>query len=121
LKKNVYAVRGAITADSNTVESINEATLELLAEVKKRNGFLTENVVSFVISTTLDLTATYPAKAVRESGMSDVPVFSCLEPDIDGGLERCIRFLITVVDFTDSTKPKHVYLKEAKKLRTDLE
>ncbi len=83
------------------------------------NGVKKETMVSIHISTTRDITAYYPAAALRLSGYDDVPLFSSAEPDIVGGLPLCIRFLVTV----DGKKPNrvtHIYHNRAKALRPDL-
>lgn len=112
-----YAVRGAITVDGNTVEEITRRSVELIKKMIENNKF--DEAVSLVISTTKDITAVYPAKAVRESGLIDVPLFSCTEPDIDGSLPLCIRMLLTVCSSCD-TVARHAYLRGAAALRKDL-
>lgn len=66
------------------------------------------------------MTAVFPAAAAREMGLTYVPLLDMAAPDIDGSLEKCIRVIIYIN--TDKTKQeiKHVYLREAKKLRPDL-
>ncbi len=115
---NIYAIRGAITVDENTESEICRRSVELMREIVLRNPNVS-HIVSTVISTTDDITAFYPARAIRESGVIDSPLFSCKEPSIDGGLPLCIRVLVTAVSETES-KPNHVYLGGAKALRKDL-
>lgn len=119
-KKNIFSIRGATTIKANLAEEIFSASKELIDRIISVNNIDKNSIVNIIISSTEDVTAAYPAKAVREQGLSDVPIFSCLEPDIDGALPFCIRFLITVVSFVDGFKPKHIYLHEAKSLRPDL-
>ncbi len=115
---NVYAIRGATTVKENTESEIRRASVELMREIVVGNPDISE-VISIIISTTDDLTAFYPARAIRESGVIDGSLFSCKEPSVDGSLPLCIRVLVTVVSETGS-KPHHVYLGEAKSLRKDL-
>ena len=78
-------------------------------------------IVHIVFSTTDDLTAAYPATAVRLAGLTDAPLFSCKEPAVDGALPLCIRALVLIAEYGgDETPPAHVYLHGAKKLRPDL-
>ncbi len=113
----VYAIRGAITIDSNTTEEIEKKSVQLIREIADKNKDI-QSVVSIIVSTTDDITAAYPAKAIRESGILSAPVFSCKEPSIDGALPLCIRVLVTVC--SENATAKHVYLGKAKILRKDL-
>lgn len=115
----VYAIRGAVTADRNTEEEIAARSVELISAIAERNKDIS-SIVSVVVSTTDDLTASYPAKAIRESGILPSPIFSCKEPSIDGALAMCIRLLVTVCSENDKAEAKHVYLGGAKALRKDL-
>lgn len=111
----LVSIRGASVAD-NTAESIASASRRLVDRLFFKNGITDDDVVNITISTTADLTAFYPARAVREAGHA-VPLFSCVEPSVDGALERCIRIMITAY----SDNPVHsVYLNGARALRPDL-
>lgn len=119
----ILAIRGATTVNENTVEQIVERSVELIKEIVKRNKLednSTLETIDIFISTTKDLTATYSAKAVREYGLVNAPLFSMLEPPINGSLPMCIRFMIHVANYGEKVEPQHVYLHEAKKLRPDL-
>lgn len=121
--RQIFSVRGATTAD-NTPESIQARSVELMREIIERNGLTQDGltVVHYIAGTTADLTAFYPARAIRESGLTDAPVFSCLEPSIDGALTGCIRLLVEVSNATEAdVTPKHVYLHGASNLRKDLQ
>lgn len=115
MSSNIVSIRGAITAN-NDRDSIAKASALLMNRIYFKNGLTDADVVNVIISTTADLTAFYPARAVREVG-HNVPLFSCLEPNIDGALDRCIRFLVTA----KSDNPvQNVYMGGARALRKDL-
>lgn len=114
----VYAIRGAITVDCDTADEVTRRSEELIKRIVSLNKF--DYAVSLVISTTKDITSVYPAKAVRESGIIDVPLFSCVEPDITGSLPLCIRMLLTVCSEKDDAVARHSYLRGASVLRKDL-
>lgn len=117
--ENVIAVRGAITIDSDTPEQIVSSTTELIGAIVEANGIGTScKAVSCIISSTADVTAFYPARAIRESGLLSCPLFSCLEPPIKGSLPFCIRVMIELVGEVDTVK--HIYLHGASTLRPDL-
>lgn len=119
----VLSIRGATTVTENTAEAITIRSVELLKEIIERNGLNNNGdleATDMLISTTADLTAAYPAKAVRESGLINAPLFSMQEPTIQGALPMCIRFMIRVSNYGERVEPRHVYLHEAKKLRPDL-
>lgn len=111
----MLAIRGATTINSNTKEDITLEVSKLINEIAKHNDL--SNVVYVMISTTKDITAIFPATAIRESGLVNAPLFSCAEPDIDNSLKMCIRLLI--LSNLDG-EAKHIYLNQAKNLRKDL-
>ncbi|MDE6504298.1 MAG: (d)CMP kinase [Clostridia bacterium] len=111
------AIRGAITVENDCAEEIKSAVKELLEEILKKNSLITEQIVCILFSSTNDLHSFYPAKAAREAGFFLVPLYSSIEPHIDGSLTKCIRvMLLAETDFL----PKHVYLKGASALRKDI-
>ena len=116
----VRAIRGATTAEENKREAIIGATLELLREIEDKNDLKRADAISIIFTVTKDLTAVFPAAAAREMGLTYVPLLDMAAPEIDGSLERCIRIMIHIN--TDKTKKeiRHVYLRDAKKLRPDL-
>ena len=117
----IYSVRGATTVESDSVKDITESTTELITEIKKNIDFSRTRAVNLFITTTGDITAFYPARAVRESGLLDgCPLFSALEPPIENSLKKCIRVMLTVDTEEENFAPKHVYLHGAAALRPDL-
>jgi len=116
----VRGIRGAITADDNTIEEIIEKTKELLTTLKKENNFKIEDIVSIFFSVTPDLNAAFPAQAARELGWERVPLFDMQEIDVPGSLPRCIRILIQINCTKSQQEIRHCYLRGAKILRKDL-
>jgi chorismate mutase len=118
--RHLRALRGATTAASNDADAIVEATAELLAEMIARNGVANEDIVSVVFTATQDLNAEFPAAAARSLGISDVPLLCAAEIAVPGAVARCIRVLMHVYSARDHKSLRHVYLGEARGLRTDL-
>lgn len=118
--KRLHALRGAISVERNDAESIVAATRELMSELMSRNTIGPEQMVSCIFSATGDLNAEFPAVAARDLGLNRVPLLCTREVDVPGALERVIRVLIHYYA-EDGHDPRHVYLHEAKRLRTDLE
>jgi chorismate mutase len=115
----LYALRGATTVDANDREEILAATEELLREILERNALAPDDVVSCIFSMTEDLDAEFPAVAARELGFNAVPLLCTREIPVPGSLPRVIRILMHFhADPAHGTK--HVYLREAKRLRADL-
>lgn len=114
----VYAIRGAITVEADSAEEIKEKSVALARAIAAKNKF--DSIVSVVVSTTEDIRAFYPARAIREAGVLDAPIFSCKEPEITGALPLCIRLLVTVASNDDGVAAHHVYLGKACELRKDL-
>lgn len=121
--RQMISIRGATTVPDNTEESIRKYSVELMREIIERNGLNRDGlqIVHYIIGTTADITAFYPARAIRESGMTAAPVFSCQEPAIENALPLCIRLLVEVSNSTETDiEAAHVYLHGAKTLRKDL-
>ena len=117
----IKAIRGAITADSNTVESIKDATFELFQEILTANSLNSSDIAYMIFTATKDLTAAYPAKFIRtELNITDIPMMCEQEMNVDGSLKMAIRILIVLADCSSDKKINHIYLKGAKKLRPDL-
>ncbi|RBW70280.1 chorismate mutase [Bacillus taeanensis] len=118
----VRGVRGAVTVEQNSKSEIVEATKEVIGEMIERNNIKPEDVAQVIITTTEDLTAVFPAQALRLfQGWSYVPVMCAQEISVSGSMRRCIRIMMTIN--TDKTQKEihHVYLGEAKKLRPDIQ
>lgn len=116
----LYALRGASSVDENTRESILGATDALMREIMERNDLRPENVVSCIFTATNDLDATFPAQAARQLGFERVPLLCAREIDVPGSMPRVVRVLIHYYADEDH-EARHVYLGEAKALRTDLD
>jgi chorismate mutase len=116
----LHALRGAICVEGNDPQSIVSATRELLSELMRRNEIGPEQMVSCIFSATGDLDAEFPAVAARDLGLNRVPLLCAREIDVPGSLERVIRVLLHYYA-DDGHRAQHVYLGEARKLRSDLE
>lgn len=112
-------IRGATTADENTVEAILAATTELLLRLVEANGLCPEDIAGAIFTVTPDLTAAFPARAAREMGWTDVPLLCAQEIPVLGDIPRCIRVLILWNTEKDQGEIQHVYAKGAKRLRPD--
>jgi chorismate mutase len=113
-------VRGATTADANTREEILTATRQLLALMIRINGIEPDDVASAVFSLTRDLDAEFPALAARQLGWLDVPLLCTYEVDVPGSLRRCVRVLLHWNTAKPQSEIRHIYIKDAVKLRPDL-
>ncbi|MDN3016708.1 chorismate mutase [Paenibacillus sp. BSR1-1] len=115
-------VRGATTVTANTEEAIVTATEELLAKIIEVNQIQPDTVASVFISTTEDVTAAFPAKALRKfEGWTYVPVMCMREIQVPNSLKMCIRIMMHVNTNQNQKDILHVYLNEAKVLRPDLD
>ena len=115
----LQALRGAITCEDNTSESINSAVKELISELIIRNDLTPKKVVSITFSVTKDLNACFPASIARRTpGWETVALLDCQQMHVEGDLPNCIRILAHVFLPLHET-PQHIYLREAKKLRPD--
>ncbi len=113
-------VRGATTVETNTAETIREATAELLQALVEANDIEHDRVASILFTTTMDLNAAFPAVAARELGWTDIALLNAHEMAVPGALPRCIRILLHVNTERTAKEIKHIYLRDARKLRPDL-
>ena len=118
---NVRAIRGATTAMANTKDAIRESVDELLDKIEKENNFNPEDIVSVIFTTTSDLDAIFPAAiARRRPQWKYVPLLDVQQMHVAGSLDSCIRVLIQINSTQHQDKIKHIYLRRAKYLRSDL-
>jgi len=117
----IRGVRGATTVSNNTEEAILAETEKLLAQMISQNDIQPESVASIFISTTEDINATFPAKAVRKfAGWTYVPVMCMQEIPVPNSLEKCVRIMMHMNTEKAQTDIIHVYLRGATVLRPDL-
>jgi len=116
----VRAVRGAIQVDANERDDILEGTAELVTEVLHRNRIDPADLISIVFTATPDLTAEFPAYAARQMGLSDVPLLCTTEIEVPGSMPRVLRLMAHVETSLTRAEIRHVYLRGASALRTDL-
>jgi chorismate mutase len=86
----------------------------------ERNGVDPDDLVSLLFTATPDLRAEFPAAAARRIGVSDCPLLCAQEIDVAGAIPRCVRVLMHLYTTRERTALRHVYLGEARRLRTDL-
>ncbi len=116
----LFALRGATTVDHNDAGAILGATERLLREILERNGLVPDDAVSCIFTLTDDLDAEFPAVGARAVGFSRVPLLCTREVPVPGALPRVIRLLMHY-HAPDGHEPRHVYQREARALRLDLE
>ena len=113
-------VRGATTVESNSREDILTGTRQLLALMIRQNGIEPHDVGSAIFSSTVDLDAEFPALAARQLGWLDVPLLCTNEVNVPGSLRKCVRILVQWNTDKPQDEIRHVYIKDAVKLRPDL-
>lgn len=118
---NIVAIRGAITVDSNTSDSILKNTEEMLGAIIEENNINIDDIIQIQFTATKDLDSIYPAVAVRNMGITSGALMCMQEMYVEGSLPMCIR--VSVLTYSNSLTQKtvrHMYLKGASVLRTDL-
>jgi len=116
----VRAIRGATQVDVDERGAVLDASAQLVAAVLDRNGLVSENLISIVFTTTPDLCSEFPAYAARQLGLVDVPLLCASEIPVPGAMPRVIRLLAHVETPVPREAIRHVYLRGAAALRTDL-
>lgn len=116
----VRAIRGAIQVEHNTRDEVLAGATELVLEVLRRNDVGSDDLISILFTATPDLTAEFPAYAARQLGLTDVPLMCASEIDVPGAMPRTLRLLAHVNTERPRSQIRHVYLRGAAALRTDL-
>lgn len=119
----VVALRGATTIDSDTREQVLERTGALIVQMMQRNDLGRDDVISMLFTASDDVTAEFPAAAVRAYGIDEVPVICARELGIVGGsgIALCIRTMVHAYSSRPRSDLRHVYLHGARGLRRDLQ
>lgn len=120
MSERVRAVRGATTLDRDDRDHLIERTQELIHLVFERNELSEDDLVSIVFTATMDIVSGFPAEAAREAGFVHTPLLCARELEVDGGIERCVRVLVHAYSQRGKQDMRHVYLHDARQLRTDL-
>lgn len=118
--ERVRALRGATTLEHDDRGHLFDRTQELIDAVLTRNDLTEDDLISIVFTATDDVHSAYPAEAAREAGITHVPLLCTRELDIEGGIARCIRVLVHAYTTRTAHELRHVYLHDARQLRTDL-
>ena len=116
----VRGIRGAVTVDANSKEAITSATRDLLVAIVQENELQPDDIAGIMFTSTPDLTADFPAYAVRGLHWPTVPLLCAQEIDVPGALPSVVRVLLLVNTTRTPQEIKHQYLREAKQLRPDL-
>ncbi len=114
-------LRGATTINADTKKEVLEATTEMLKEISAANPDLkSEDIASALFTVTGDIRSAFPALAARQIGWDFVPMLCAREIPVPGSLPFCIRVLIQWNTDKKQDEIKHIYLRDAKKLRPDI-
>jgi len=113
-------IRGAITIEENTKENILENTRFLINEIINKNHIYIENIISILFTATKDIDAAYPAIAARQLGITEAGLMCVQEMYVKDSINMCIRVLVNIKTDLKQSQMKHIYLKEAEKLRPDI-
>ncbi|QUW22114.1 chorismate mutase [Sporosarcina sp. Marseille-Q4063] len=118
----VRGIRGATTVVQDDGDAVLVATEALVREMAKENNIAPEDIISVLISTTMDIKSAFPAKAVRSiEGWTYVPVMCTHEMNVPGSMPLCIRILMHANSSMVQKEVHHIYQNEATKLRPDLQ
>lgn len=116
----VRAIRGAIQLDSDERSHLLKSTAELVTKVLHENQLDAADLISIWFTATPDLVSEFPALAARELGLGDVPLMCSVEMAVSGSMPKVIRLMMHVETNKSRSEIKHVYLRGAAALRTDL-
>ena len=118
--RSVRAVRGATTVAADDPMLVREAVIELLEAMLNENDIVPADVISAIFTATPDLVCEFPAHAARIFGWTDIPLICAQELPVVGALPRCLRVMLHVETRRTRSEMRHLYLRDAVLLRTDL-
>jgi chorismate mutase len=116
----VRGIRGAITIQEDNAAEVLQAAKELLEAIIAQNELNSQDIASIIFTVTNDIKSTFPAAAARTMGLNLVPLLCSQEIGVQGSLPLCIRILVHWNTNKSQEEIKHIYLKDASKLREDL-
>lgn len=116
----MFCIRGATTVTKNEKDEILNATVEMIQYIIKHNNLAISDMIQIQFTMTKDLDAVYPAVAARQIGITEAALMCSQELYVAGSLEKCIRCAVLCNGQKKQKDVKHIYLKNAKKLRPDL-
>lgn len=120
-ERAVRAIRGATQVDADERDLVLAAVAEMLQAVLSRNDVRPEDLISVIFTATPDLRSEFPAYAVRQLGITDVPLLCATEIDVPDAMPRVLRLLAHVETTRSRGEIRHAYLRGAVALRTDLQ
>jgi len=113
-------IRGATTVERDTAEEVVAATQELLEVMAELNGFAPDELASIFFTVTDDVRSTFPARAARKLGWTQVPMLCAREIPAGASVDLCVRVLVHWnVDDDYEQEIHHIYLRNARILRPD--
>lgn len=116
----VRAIRGAIQLDVDEREHLLKSTAELVSKVLHENNIENSNLISILFTATPDITSEFPAVGARELGLGDVPLMCFVEMNVKHAMPRVVRIMVYADIEASRSEIKHVYLRGATALRTDI-
>ena len=99
---------------------IREAVQEMLDAILDDNDLAPADIISAVFTATPDLISEFPAHAARLYGWTDIPLLCAQELPVAGSLSRCVRVMVHAESVRARNEIRHVYLRDAILLRSDL-
>lgn len=118
--RSVRAFRGATTVAADQPALIREAVQEMLDAILDDNDLVPADIISAVFTATPDLVSEFPAHAARLYGWTDIPLLCAQELPVTGALPRCLRVMVHAESSRARNEIRHVYLRDAILLRSDL-
>lgn len=116
----MFSVRGATTVENDNIDEVLFNTNKLINKILETNSICKDDIISIIFTCTKDIKSTYPAQAARDIGIVHAGLLCLCEMYVEKSLEKCIRILMFVKGEISQNSVKHIFLKEAVKLRPDI-
>ncbi len=119
MKKNVYAIRGAVCIPYDNPKDIDSGVKDLMERIYSENKISEEDVAFVLFSQTDDLRSRNAAGSFRLTDIAGMtPLFCVTEAGISVALKNVIRALV-LVGHEEVNPVRHVYINGAEVLRPD--
>jgi chorismate mutase len=116
----VRAIRGATQLETDSVEEMRRAVVDLLTTLFSENEISTDELVSILFTATSDIHSDFPAAAARTLELGAIPLICAQEIDVAGALPRVVRVMVHAYSHRTHAEIKHIYRGGAQSLRKDI-
>ena len=114
------AISGAIQLEFDERDHLLKSTAELVTKILHVNNIGPDQLVSILFTATADITAEFPAQALKTLGLGDIPSACFLEMKVIEAMPRIIRVIVNAETEIPRAELQHVFLRGAEQLAEEV-